>query len=107
MKHTGYTIKTFLTDREFECIRESLPEGANLNTTVINEHVSNIECKNRVIKERTIGMIITSVFKNIPDQIIIEIIRFVGIWINQEPIDNGVLNVYSTRNIIIGPRYCL
>ena len=25
-KNNGYTIKTFLMDRDFECIRDSLPE---------------------------------------------------------------------------------
>ena len=49
-KNNVYTIKTFLMDREFECIRDSLPEEANLNTTATNEHVREIERKNRIIK---------------------------------------------------------
>ena len=42
----------FLMDREFECIRDSLPEEANINTTNKNENVLEIERKNRIVKER-------------------------------------------------------
>ena len=38
-KNNGYNIKTFLMDREFECIRDSLPEEDNINTTATKEHV--------------------------------------------------------------------
>ena len=60
-----------------------------------------IERKNHVIKERKISPIRTFPFKNIPGQIIIEIIRFVGICINQGPSYNGVSDFYSPHNIIM------
>ena len=101
-KNNGYTIKTFLMDREFECICGSLPEEANLNTTAKNEIFTDIERKNCVIKEPSREVISTFPFNNTPGRIIIEIIRFVGIWLNQEPSENGVSDVYSTRNIIMG-----
>ena len=41
-------------------------------------------------------------FKKILGQISTEIIRFWGLWINQEPLENGVSGVYSPRNIIMG-----
>ena len=100
-KNKGYTIKTFLTDREFECIRDSLPGESNINTTTKNDHVSEIEHRNCVIKERAISLISTLMFKNTPGRIIIELIWFVGIWINQEPSENGVLDVYYPRNKIM------
>ena len=31
--NNGFAIKKFLMNREFECIHESLPKEANLNTT--------------------------------------------------------------------------
>ena len=46
-------------------------------------------------------MITTFSFKNIPGQIIIELVRFLGIWINQYPSENEVSGVYSPRNIIM------
>ena len=49
-KNNGYIIKTFLMNRKFECIRDSLPEEANLNAATKNDNVPDIERKNRVIK---------------------------------------------------------
>ena len=49
-KNNGYTIRIFLMDRKFECIRNSLPEEANLNTTATNDNVPDIGRKNRLIK---------------------------------------------------------
>ena len=40
-------------------------------------------------------------FNNIPGRIIIEMIRFLGIYINQEPSENGVSDVYYPQNIIM------
>ena len=61
-----------------------------------------IEFKNFVIKESTIATTSTFLFNKIPVQIIIELIRFVGIWINQDPFENGVSDVYYSQNIIMG-----
>ena len=52
--------------------------------------------------ERARSLISTFLFKNIPGLIIIEPIRLVRIWTNQEPLDNGVSGVYYSRNIIMG-----
>ena len=78
-----------MMDREFEWICDSLPEEANINNNATNEHVPDIKHKNRIIKERARALISTFPFKNIPGRIIIELIRFVGIWINQEPSEMG------------------
>ena len=88
-------------DREFEWICDSLPEGVNLNTFTKNEHVPDIEYKNRIIKDNERAPIINLPFKKTLDLIIIETIRFVGIWINQEPSENGVSDVYFPQNIIM------
>ena len=88
--------------REFEYIRDLLPGEANLNTTTTYDHMADIEYNNRVIKERARALISNFPFMNIPGQIIITVIRFVGLWLNQEPSDNGVSAVNSTQNIIIG-----
>ena len=70
-------------DREFECIRESLPEEENINTTSTNEDVPYIERKSCVIKESARVLIIAFLFKKILGRIIIELIWFVGLWLNQ------------------------
>ena len=73
-KNNGYNIKTFLMDREFECIRDSISEEASINTTATNVHVSDIERKNLIIKECAIELIRTSPFKKISCRIIIGLI---------------------------------
>ena len=67
----------------FEFIRDSLPKEAYLNTTTTNKHVSEIECKNCVIKEREGSLLSNLTFNKIPGRIIIELIRFLEIWLNQ------------------------
>jgi hypothetical protein len=49
-KQRGFTIETALMDREFECLRDDLPE-LNLNTTAASEHVTDVERQIRVLKE--------------------------------------------------------
>ena len=77
-------------DRYFEWTCDSLPEEANLNTTAKNEHVAYIELKKCLTKELARALIISFSFKKIPVQIIIELIRFVGYCIKQEPLENWV-----------------
>ena len=89
-------------NREFEFIHESLPEEEITNTTTKNEHVPYIERNNRILKERARALIRTSPFNNILGRIIIEPIRFVGIYLNQEKLYNGVSEVYYPQNIITG-----
>ena len=38
-KNNRYNIKKFLIDGDFECIRDSLSEESNINTTPTTEHV--------------------------------------------------------------------
>ena len=70
-------------NREFECIRDLLPEEFNMNTTATNEHVPDIEHKNRVINEYARALISNLTLKKIPGQTINELIRFVDIWLSQ------------------------
>ena len=72
-----------------------------LNTTATNEHVIEIERKNRVIKDHERALISTFPLKKIPVRIIIELIRFLGLFLNQEPSENGVSDVYYPQNIIM------
>ena len=64
--------------------------------------MTEIKCKNRVIKKRAQALLSSFLFKNISGRIIIELIRFVGIWFNQDPSYNGVSYVYYPQNIIMG-----
>ena len=89
-------------DWEFECICYSIPEEVNLNTTATNDHVPQIKHKNCVIKDHARALISTFPFKKISGRITIELIRFLGIWLNQKPSENGVPDVNSPQNVIMG-----
>ena len=97
----------FLMDREFECMRDSLPEEANLNNTSTNEHVPDIERNNHVINELARALIRNFPFNKIPGRIIIELIRFVGLWLNKQPLGKwGIGCLFSTK-YNHGQRSCL
>ena len=101
-KNNGYTIQMFLMDRKFDCIRDSLPDEENINTTAANEHIPEIERKNCMTKQRARALIINFTFKKIPGQIIIGLIQFVGLCLNQDISGNRVLYVYPQRKTIMG-----
>jgi hypothetical protein len=85
-------------DREFECMRdELLTHGINLNTTAASEHVSDIELKIRVLKERARSLRSTFPFKLFPGRIIIERLANVVLWINAFPPSSGVSKKFSPR----------
>jgi hypothetical protein len=85
-------------DREFECIRDDI-QGVILNTTSTSKHVPEIERQIRVVKER--ARAIWSINK-IPNRIIVELITFVVLWLNDFPSSSGVSQTYSPRTIMTG-----
>jgi hypothetical protein len=84
MQRRGFKIETALMDREFERLRDDIPE-LNLNTTAASEHVPDIERKIRVIKERMRAIMSTLPFKRLPSRVIIEIMQYVVPWLNAPP----------------------
>jgi hypothetical protein len=80
----GFKVETALMDREFECLRDDIPE-LNLNTTAASEHVPDIERQIRVIKERMRAINITLPFKRLPAHIVIEMMQCAVLWPNSPP----------------------
>jgi hypothetical protein len=97
----GFTIKTALMDREFECMRDDI-RGVTLNTTATSEHVPEIERKIRVIKERARAIRSTLPFRRMPNRMIVELIKFVVLWRNAFPPSSGISKTYSPRTIMTG-----
>jgi hypothetical protein len=88
-------------DREFECLRDDI-HGVLLNTTATSEHVPEIERQIRVIKERARAIRSTLPFKKMPNRMIVELINFVVLWLNDFPPSSGVSKIYSPRTIMTG-----
>ncbi len=95
----GFRISVILMDNEFEKVKQQAPH-LHLNTTAANEHVGEIERKIRVIKERARGIICTLPYKKLPQAMLIQLLHFVVMWLNNFPVANGISSTYSPHEII-------
>jgi hypothetical protein len=100
-QNRGFKVETDLMDREFECLRDDIPE-LNLNTTAASEHVPNIERQIRVIKERMRAIKSTLLFKQLPARIFIEMMQYAVLWLNCFPPLSGISQTFSPRTIMTG-----
>ena len=87
-------------DNEFEKVKDHVPQ-APLNITAASEHVSDIECRIRLIKERCRGILNTLPYSHIPRIMLIHLLHYVVMWLNNFPVANGVSAQYSPREIIL------
>eukprot|EP00804_Cyclotella_cryptica_P004279 CCRYP_013487-RA/>CCRYP_013487-RA protein AED:0.88 eAED:0.25 QI:0/0/0/0.5/1/1/2/0/282 len=89
-------------DMEFEKLKNEVG-SVDINTTAAREHVGDIERYIRVIKERARSAARQLPYKTqMPDQMVIHLIKFVVMWINALPHRNGVLSVISPRELVLG-----
>ena len=81
-------------DQEFDLLIPDFPV-LNINPTATIKHVLEIERKIRFIKERARSIHIKTPFKRTPKIIIIELIKFIAMWINTFPVKSGVSTTVS------------
>ena len=81
-------------DNEFEKVRNHLP-AINLNLPAAGEHVAEIERQIRVIKERSRGIINTLPYPHLPQMMLIHLLHFVVMWLNNFPSNTGVSSRWS------------
>jgi len=93
-------VGTVLMDNEFESLRSLIPI-VSINTTAAKEHVPDVECQIRLIKERGRGIVNTLPFKKLPRIVIIELIYHVVLWLNGFPMKSGISPTLSLREIVI------
>ena len=70
-----------------------------MNTTAAKEHVPEVECKIRLIKERGRGILNTLPVKKMPRLMLIELVYHVVLWLNAFPANSGVSETLSPREI--------
>ena len=85
----GFTVQTILMDNKFEKLRDHIPMLA-LNIPAAHEHVGDIEQRIRVVKERSRGIICTLPYAKIPQIVLIHLINFVVMWLNNFPTRDGI-----------------
>ena len=70
------------------------------NTTAASEHVTDVERKIWVVKERTRGTMATLPFKHVPRRMKIELVYFGVFWLNAFPTKSGVSRQFSPRELV-------
>ena len=80
----GFQVCHVLMDNEFECLQNLVPNIV-INTTAATEHVPEIECRIRLIKEWGRSILNTLPYKKIPQLILINLIYHVVLWLNAFP----------------------
>ena len=77
----GYVVTVVLMDQEFDCVR-SLISLAEVNTTAVRDHVTEIEQSHRTTKEHMCSIHSTLPYKLLPKQVAIHLVYFTLFWIN-------------------------
>ena len=95
----GFVVQTAMMDMEFEKLKTLMPHVA-LNTTVVQEHVGEIERKIRVIKERARGTLNTLPYKKLPKLMVIELLHFCVMWMNSFPVKSGISEKWSPQELV-------
>ena len=97
----GLNLASLLMDREFECLKGKIQ--TLVNTTAADEHVPEIERRNRVIKERfRAARNRAPHFKKFPNIVIIELARQNVLWLNAFPVKASVLKEISPPVMLTG-----
>ena len=94
----GFRVRTILMGNEFEKVRQHIPM-IDMSTPAAAEHVAEIERRIRTIKERSRAITCTLPYKALPNQILIWLLHFVVMWINNMPSATGISTQYSPREL--------
>eukprot|EP00804_Cyclotella_cryptica_P006122 CCRYP_010732-RA/>CCRYP_010732-RA protein AED:0.20 eAED:0.22 QI:0/0/0/1/1/1/2/0/901 len=101
-RREGFIVKTCLMDMEFEKLKSDMGP-VEIITTAAREHVGDIEWYIRVIKERARSVASQLPYKiQMPDQMVIHLVKFVVMWVNALPHHNGISSVISPREMVLG-----
>ena len=100
---SGFEIKEFHADPEFQCVTKELEDnGITCNICAAEEHVPDIERIIRVIKERYRAMYHAAPFSMWTKLMVIRGAANVAKWLNTFPPSGGISPTYSPRSIITG-----
>ena len=99
----GFKVSVTLMDGEFERVCDPLADmGVQLNLTLCDEHVREIECYIHVVKERVQAIYNSLPFTHMPLRLILEMAKSVVFWLSSFPHTNGVSDTMSPREVMIG-----
>ncbi len=96
----GFHLRTILMDNEFEKVRDHV-STVNMNTPAVAEHTVDIERHIRMIKECCCFKFCTLPYKTLPQQILIHLLHFVVMWLNNFPSATGISSTFSPCELIL------
>jgi len=92
-----------IADGQFEHARRDIEQmGIILNLTSHDEHVPEIECYIRTVKERVQAIVNTLPFKQYPNRLIVETVYNAIFWLNCFPHKDSIHATLSPRTIVTG-----
>jgi hypothetical protein len=80
--HHGFTITKLFADPEFEALHPWFP---CLDTCCTNDHIPDIECFIRTVKDRSRSTYQMLPFKYIPQIVLIQLVKNAIFWLNSFP----------------------
>ena len=100
----SFTVQSILMDIEFKKVRDHVPM-LDVNTTAASEHVRDIERRICLIKEQARGIVCTLPYSRLSRIMLIHLLHYITMWLNNFPVSNGVSANLSLCEIIL--RHCL
>ena len=88
-------------DQEFDKIVDEVPK-LEINTTAAREHVGEIERAIRTVKEQSRAVVSYQPYAILHKLIVIHLVYFSVLWLNNKPKKLGISHVHSPRDIITG-----
>jgi hypothetical protein len=96
----GFHLRTILMDNEFEKICDHV-STIDMSTSAAAEHTVEIDWCIRMIKERCHGILCTLPYKALQQQILIHLLHFVVMWLNNFQLVTGILSTFSPCKLIL------
>ncbi|KAL7480429.1 hypothetical protein ACHAW6_006122, partial [Cyclotella cf. meneghiniana] len=98
----GFRVSIILADNQFESMRGGLADlGAIINVVSRDEHVPEIECYNRTIKDRVRSTYNMLPFTFVPPVFIVELVYTQVFWRNMFAIKGGISRTQSPSELIL------
>ena len=98
----GFWVTIIFADNQFESIRGDLTDlHAQLNITVRDEHVPEIERYNRTIKEQVRGNYNVLPYNHLPPVFIIKMVHNAVFWCNMFALNGGTYQTQSLSELIL------
>ena len=95
----GFVINIVLMDQEFDKIVDEVSK-LEINTAAARENVGEIERAICTMKERSRAVVSYQPYAVLPKPIVIHLVYFSVLWLNNKPNKLGISQVHSPREII-------